>query len=101
MVRRLEKLDASTTEARAAQLLHGLGFTKTMQNKATKDFSGGLLAPACPVLRSPVASRSSRRQLRTTGHLASSQGPGAVCSATQSPMNVQHEEAAARVLHRP
>jgi ATPase subunit of ABC transporter with duplicated ATPase domains len=39
--RRLEALDASTTEARAAQLLHGLGFTKAMQAKATRDFSGG------------------------------------------------------------
>ena len=37
----MEKLDASTTEARAAQLLHGLGFTKTMQKKKTRDFSGG------------------------------------------------------------
>ena len=34
-------MDASTTEARAAQLLHGLGFTKTMQKKKTRDFSGG------------------------------------------------------------
>ena len=40
-MRRLEALDAATTEARAAQLLHGLGFTKTMQAKATRDFSGG------------------------------------------------------------
>lgn len=38
---RLENLDASTTEARAARLLHGLGFTKTMQQKRTRDFSGG------------------------------------------------------------
>ncbi len=38
---RLETLDAATTEARAAQLLHGLGFTKTMQGKRTRDFSGG------------------------------------------------------------
>ena len=38
---RLEALDASTTEARAAQLLHGLGFTKAMQQKRTRDFSGG------------------------------------------------------------
>ena len=38
---RLEALDASTTEARAAQLLHGLGFTKAMQAKRTRDFSGG------------------------------------------------------------
>lgn len=34
-------MDAATTEARAAQLLHGLGFTKKMQNKRTRDFSGG------------------------------------------------------------
>ncbi|KAK9809880.1 hypothetical protein WJX72_000914 [[Myrmecia] bisecta] len=38
---RLEKLDASTTEARAGQILHGLGFNKQMQNKKTCDFSGG------------------------------------------------------------
>lgn len=39
--RRLEALDASTTEPRAAQLLHGLGFTKKMMSKATRAFSGG------------------------------------------------------------
>lgn len=38
---RLENLDAATTEARAAKLLHGLGFNKRMQHQATKDFSGG------------------------------------------------------------
>ncbi|KAK9840983.1 hypothetical protein WJX81_003709 [Elliptochloris bilobata] len=38
---RLEGLDAGTTEARAGQLLHGLGFTKAMQSKRTRDFSGG------------------------------------------------------------
>lgn len=38
---RLENLDASTTEARAAKLLHGLGFDTRMQHQATKDFSGG------------------------------------------------------------
>ena len=38
---RLENLDASTTEARAARILHGLGFTKEMQQKKTRDFSGG------------------------------------------------------------
>ena len=41
MLFRLEALDASTTEARAAQLLHGLGFTKTMQQKRPRAFSGG------------------------------------------------------------
>ena len=28
-------------EARAGRILHGLGFTKQMQNKKCKDFSGG------------------------------------------------------------
>lgn len=38
---RLDDLSADTAEARAAHILHGLGFTKEMQQKATKDFSGG------------------------------------------------------------
>ncbi|XP_057526865.1 ABC transporter F family member 1-like [Amaranthus tricolor] len=38
---RLEALDASTAEKRAAEILHGLGFNKMMQAKKTKDFSGG------------------------------------------------------------
>ena len=38
---RLDKLDAETAAARAGQILHGLGFTKTMQSKKTRDFSGG------------------------------------------------------------
>ncbi len=38
---RLDKLDASTTEMRAAKILHGLGFDKEMQAKKTRDFSGG------------------------------------------------------------
>lgn len=38
---RLEQLDSSTAEARAASILTGLGFTAKMQQKATKDFSGG------------------------------------------------------------
>lgn len=38
---RLDELSADTAEARAANILHGLGFTKAMQQKATKDFSGG------------------------------------------------------------
>ncbi|CAG9463116.1 unnamed protein product [Pedinophyceae sp. YPF-701] len=38
---RLDALDSDTAEARAASLLHGLGFTKEMQAKATSDFSGG------------------------------------------------------------
>ena len=38
---RLDKLESDQTEARAGQILHGLGFTKTMQAKKTRDFSGG------------------------------------------------------------
>lgn len=38
---RIELLDADTAERRAAEILFGLGFTAQMQNKATKEFSGG------------------------------------------------------------
>ncbi|XVE59044.1 hypothetical protein DITRI_Ditri05aG0013200 [Diplodiscus trichospermus] len=38
---RLEALDASTAEKRAAEILFGLGFNKKMQAKKTRDFSGG------------------------------------------------------------
>lgn len=38
---RLEELDPATFEARAAELLHGLGFNRPMMARATKDMSGG------------------------------------------------------------
>ncbi|CAI5465370.1 unnamed protein product [Closterium sp. Yama58-4] len=38
---RLDAMDSATAEVRAAQILHGLGFTKQMQQKKTRDFSGG------------------------------------------------------------
>ena len=38
---RLDELGSDQTEARAASILHGLGFTKEMQAKKTKEFSGG------------------------------------------------------------
>ncbi|XP_021766448.1 ABC transporter F family member 1-like isoform X1 [Chenopodium quinoa] len=38
---RLEALDVATAEKRAAEILHGLGFDKMMQEKMTRDFSGG------------------------------------------------------------
>lgn len=38
---RLDDISADTAEARAANILNGLGFTKEMQMQATKDFSGG------------------------------------------------------------
>ena len=38
---RLDLLESDKMEARAASLLHGLGFTKEMQAKKTRDFSGG------------------------------------------------------------
>ena len=38
---RLDALDASAAEARATSILHGLGFTTTMQGMKTREFSGG------------------------------------------------------------
>jgi ATP-binding cassette subfamily F protein 2 len=38
---RLEEMDASTAEVRAAAILKGLGFTHAMMHKKAKDFSGG------------------------------------------------------------
>ncbi|CAI5444967.1 unnamed protein product [Caenorhabditis angaria] len=38
---RLDEMDSALAEKRAAEILHGLGFTKTMQMKKCKDFSGG------------------------------------------------------------
>jgi len=38
---KLDKMDPSTFEPKAAELLHGLGFGKAMMAKATKDMSGG------------------------------------------------------------
>lgn len=37
----LEDLDPSTFEAKAGAILHGLGFSKEMMNKPTRDLSGG------------------------------------------------------------
>ena len=38
---RLEELDSDNAEARAAQLLSGLGFDGDMQGKPTREYSGG------------------------------------------------------------
>ena len=38
---RLEELDVKTAEVRAAEILHGLGFTSDTMIKKVKDFSGG------------------------------------------------------------
>jgi ATP-binding cassette subfamily F protein 2 len=37
----LDLLDSETVTKRAGEILHGLGFNKAMQQKKTKDFSGG------------------------------------------------------------
>lgn len=37
---RLEEIDPNTFETRAAELLHGLGFSKVMMARKTKDMSG-------------------------------------------------------------
>ncbi|XQJ26575.1 ABC transport system ATP-binding protein, putative [Leishmania guyanensis] len=39
--KRLDELDADTAAARAGKILFGLGFTKEMQRRPTKAFSGG------------------------------------------------------------
>jgi ATP-binding cassette subfamily F protein 1 len=38
---RMNELGASTAEARASKILHGLGFTEAMQKRVTSSFSGG------------------------------------------------------------
>jgi ATP-binding cassette subfamily F protein 2 len=38
---RLDEMSSDTAETRAACILNGLGFTKEMQQKKSKDFSGG------------------------------------------------------------
>eukprot|EP00241_Pyramimonas_parkeae_P003710 CAMPEP_0114249714 /NCGR_PEP_ID=MMETSP0058-20121206/14301_1 /TAXON_ID=36894 /ORGANISM="Pyramimonas parkeae, CCMP726" /LENGTH=609 /DNA_ID=CAMNT_0001363301 /DNA_START=71 /DNA_END=1900 /DNA_ORIENTATION=- len=38
---RLEELDPTTFESKAYELLHGLGFSRKMMERATKDMSGG------------------------------------------------------------
>lgn len=38
---KLDALDVNTAEARAAEILFGLGFTPDMQKQTTKEFSGG------------------------------------------------------------
>lgn len=38
---RLEEMDATTAEVRACSILSGLGFSKAMLAKKTKEFSGG------------------------------------------------------------
>ncbi|CAG0881227.1 unnamed protein product [Cyprideis torosa] len=38
---RLDGMNADTAEAKAAYILHGLGFTQEMMKKKTRDFSGG------------------------------------------------------------
>ena len=62
---RLDSLDAATAEVRARTILKGLGFTHEMQEKLTKDFSGGwrmrvslaralFLQPVCLLLDEPT-----------------------------------------------
>jgi ATPase subunit of ABC transporter with duplicated ATPase domains len=38
---RLDEMDADKAEVKAAEILHGLGFTPQMMAKRCKDFSGG------------------------------------------------------------
>eukprot|EP00775_Hariotina_reticulata_P013703 gene13703-13825_t len=38
---RMQEIGAATAESRASKILHGLGFTPSMQKRATSSFSGG------------------------------------------------------------
>jgi ATP-binding cassette subfamily F protein 2 len=40
---RLDEIDADRAEAKAAEILHGLGFTSQMMMKKCKDFSGSFI----------------------------------------------------------
>lgn len=54
---RLEELDINTAEQRAATILSGLSFTTQMQNKKTKEFSGGWrmrISLACALFMQPT-----------------------------------------------
>jgi len=49
--------DGDQTEAQAGIILFGLGFTKEMQRKRTKEFSGGWrmrIALACALFKKPT-----------------------------------------------
>lgn len=62
---RLMEIDSDTAEARAAEILSGLGFDKTMQKKKVREYSGGwrmrisiaqalVLKPDCLLLDEPT-----------------------------------------------
>ena len=62
---KLDALDVNTAEARAAEILFGLGFTPNMQTMTTKEFSGGwrmrialarvlFLKPECLLMDEPT-----------------------------------------------
>lgn len=68
---RLDEIDPNTFESRAAELLHGLGFSKAMMGRQTKDMSGGwrmrvalaralFAAPTLLLLDEPVSGGAGR-----------------------------------------
>lgn len=63
---RLDELDSAAAEAKAAKLLYGLGFSKEMQHKKCKDFSGGWCVSS-PFHDSAAASTHDRIRARLPG----------------------------------
>ena len=80
-MRRLEGLDAGTTEARAGQLLHGLGFTKTMQKKRARSPCCTCVLACIPYAPALYASlRNQRSSCKPQGQTEKSRNPPPDCA---------------------
>lgn len=70
---RLDELDETTFEARAAELLHGLGFSRTMMERKTRDMSG---EPAARWQRGAACRQRQRGRGVQAGVAGASRGAG-------------------------
>lgn len=95
---RLEEMDASALEAKAGQILFGLGFDTAMQNKKCKDFSGGwrmrialaralLCSPDLLILDEPTNHLDVEAVIWLERHLATFRKILLLCSHSQDFMN--------------